>query len=89
MFVFASATETNPNKIIDKYLKDVDYEVKYLHSGKKEKDSEKDIDLDMDSIDGYKVLALVGAEPLKYIAGMTGIQKNTTVCLLRKSIFQL
>ena len=36
-FVFASATETNPNKIIDKYLKDVEYEVKYLHSGKKEK----------------------------------------------------
>ena len=36
-FVFASATETNPNKIIDKYLKDIEYEVKYLHSGKKEK----------------------------------------------------
>ena len=30
-FVFASETESNPNKIIDKYLKDVDYEVKYLH----------------------------------------------------------
>ena len=83
-FVFASATETNPNKIIDKYLKDVDYEVKYLHSGKKEKILKKDIDLDMDSIDGYKVLALVGAEPLKYIAGMTGIQKYNGMFIEKK-----
>jgi hypothetical protein len=83
-FVFASATETNPNKIIDKYLKDVDYEVKYLHSGKKEKILKKDIDLDMGSIDGYKVLALVGAEPLKYIAGMTGIQKYNGMFIEKK-----
>ena len=83
-FVFASATEANPNKIIDKYLKDVDYEVKYLHSGKKEKILKKDIDLDMDSIDGYKVLALVGAEPLKYIAGMTGIQKYNGMFIEKK-----
>ena len=83
-FVFASATETNPNKIIDKYLKDVEYEVKYLHSGKKEKILKKDIDLDMDSIDGYKVLALVGAEPLKYIAGMTGIQKYNGMFIEKK-----
>tara|TARA_Y100000114_G_scaffold68003_1_gene62316 strand:- start:781 stop:3036 length:2256 start_codon:yes stop_codon:yes gene_type:complete len=83
-FVFASATEANPNKIIDKYLKDVNYEVKYLHSGKKEKILKKDIDLDMDSIDGYKVLALVGAEPLKYIAGMTGIQKYNGMFIEKK-----
>ena len=83
-FVFASATETNPNKIIDKYLKDVDYEVKYLHSGKKEKILKKDIDLDLDNMGNYKVLALIGAEPLKYIAGMTGIQKYNGIFIEKK-----
>ena len=38
----------------------------------------------MDSIDGYKVLALVGAEPLKYIAGMTGIQKYNGMFIEKK-----
>ena len=36
-FVFASAAEKNADKIIDKYLKDVDFDVKYLSSGRKEK----------------------------------------------------
>ena len=41
-FVFASAVEKDANKVINKYLKGVDYEVKFLHSGKKEKILKKD-----------------------------------------------
>jgi len=43
-FVFASATEKEPHKVIDKYLKNVDYDVKFLHSGSKEKILKKDLD---------------------------------------------
>jgi len=83
-FVFASAVEKDANKIIDKYLKDVDYDVKYLHSGRKEKILKKDIDLEMSELDEYKILAPIGADSLKYVAGMTGIQKYNGVFLEKR-----
>ena len=43
-FVFASAAEKDPNKVIDKYLKGADYDTKFLHSGSKEKILKKDLD---------------------------------------------
>ena len=36
-FVFASAAEKNADKIINKYLKDTDFDIQYLSSGAKEK----------------------------------------------------
>ena len=83
-FVFASATEKDPEKLINKYLKGVDYDVKFLHSGKKEKILKKDIDLDLEELKEYKILSLVGADPLKYVAGMTGIQKYNGVFIEKK-----
>jgi DNA polymerase I-like protein with 3'-5' exonuclease and polymerase domains len=83
-FVFASATEKDPQKMINKYLKDVEYDVKFLHSGKKEKILKKDIDLDLEELKDYKILSLVGADPLKYVAGMTGIQKYNGVFIEKK-----
>ena len=83
-FVFASATEKDPQKMISKYLKDVDYDVKFLHSGRKEKILKKDIDLDFEELKEYKILSLIGADPLKYIAGMTGIQKYNGVFIEKK-----
>ena len=83
-FVFASGIEKDPTKVINKYLKDTDYDIKFLHSGKKEKILKKDIDLDFDELGGYKIIGLVGAEPLKYVAGMTGIQKYNGVFIEKK-----
>ena len=83
-FVFASATEKDPQKMINKYLKDVDYDIKFLHSGKKEKILKKDIDLDLEELKSYKILSLIGADPLKYVAGMTGIQKYNGVFIEKK-----
>jgi DNA polymerase I-like protein with 3'-5' exonuclease and polymerase domains len=83
-FVFASAAEKDPNKVIDKYLKGVDYDTKFLHSGSKEKILKKDLDLDMSELDGYKILCPVGADALKYVAGMTGIQKYNGVFIEKK-----
>ena len=83
-FVFASAAEKDPNKVIDKYLKGVDYDTKFLHSGSKEKILKKDLDLDMSELGGYKILCPVGADALKYVAGMTGIQKYNGVFIEKK-----
>ena len=83
-FVFASGVEKDPTKVINKYLKDTDYDVKFLHSGKKEKILKKDIDLDFEELNTYKIVGLIGAEPLKYIAGMTGIQKYNGMFIEKK-----
>ena len=83
-FVFPSTAEKDANKIIDKYLKGVDYDVKFLNSTGKEKILKKDIDLDMSELDGYKIKVCVGAESLKYVAGMTGVQKYNGVFLEKK-----
>ncbi len=83
-FVFASAAEKNPDKVINKYLKGVDYDTKFLHSGSKDKILKKDIDLDMDELSGYKIMCPIGADALKYVAGMTGIQKYNGVFIEKK-----
>ena len=83
-FVFPSTAEKDANKIIDRYLKGVEYDVKFLNSTGKEKILKKDIDLDMSELDGYKIKVCVGAESLKYVAGMTGVQKYNGVFLEKK-----
>jgi DNA polymerase I-like protein with 3'-5' exonuclease and polymerase domains len=84
-FVFASAAEKDPNKIIDKYLSGIDYDVKFLHDGAKEKILKKDIDLDIENeLKDYKILCPVGADSLKYVAGMTGVQKYNGVFIEKK-----
>src|SRR6056300_247086 len=83
-FVFASAAEKNPDKVINKYLKGVEFDIKFLHSGTKEKILKKDLDLDMSELEGYKILCPIGADALKYVAGMTGIQKYNGVFIEKK-----
>lgn len=83
-FVFPSTAETSADKIISKYLKDVEYDVKYLCSTPKEKILKKDVDLDLSELDAYKIIATMGAESLKYVAGMTGIQKYNGVFIEKK-----
>ena len=83
-FVFASTIEKDANRTIDKYLKDVAYDVKYLSSQPKEKILKKDVDLDLSELNNYKIVCPVGADSLKYVAGMTGIQKYNGVFLEQK-----
>lgn len=83
-FVFPSTAEKEPDKIINKYLKNINYDIKYLSSLPKEKILKKDIDLDMAELDNYRITAVVGAESLKYVVGMTGIQKYNGVFVEKK-----
>lgn len=83
-FVFASTAEKDANKIINKYLKNVDYDVYYLSSSPKDKILKKDVDLDINDLNQYRIIAPIGAEALKYTAGMTGIQKYNGVFVEKK-----
>ena len=83
-FVFASTAEKNADKIINKYLKDTDFDVEYLCSINKDKILKKDIDLDMSKLDSYKLVCPVGADALKYVTGITGITKYNGVHLEKK-----
>lgn len=83
-FVFASTAEREANKIIDKYIKNVSYDVKYLSSHPKEKILKKDVDLDLTELEAYKIVCPIGADALKYVAGMTGIQKYNGMFLEKK-----
>lgn len=83
-FVFASTAEKEAKKTIDKYLKNIDYDVKYLSSQPKDKILKKDVDLDLAELSGYKITCPIGADALKYVAGMTGIQKYNGVFVEKK-----
>lgn len=83
-FVFASTIEKDANKTINKYLKDVEYDVKYLSSQPKDKILKKDVDLNLEELKDYKIICLIGADSLKYVAGMTGVQKYNGVFLEKK-----
>src|SRR5210317_759101 len=83
-FVFASAAEKNADKIVGKYLKDIDYDIQFLSSGSKDKILKKDIDLEMSVLDGYKLVCPIGADALKYVTGITGITKYNGVHLEKK-----
>jgi len=83
-FVFASTAEKEPSKLIGKYFSGVTFDIKYLCSGKKDKILKKDIDLDMTELNNYKVICPIGAESLKYTAGLTGIQKYNGVFIEKK-----
>lgn len=83
-FVFASTADKSPNSTINKYLKGVEYDIKYLCSSDKEKILKKDIDLDLNELSGYKIICPIGADSLKYTAGTTGIQKYNGVFLEKK-----
>ena len=40
--------------------------------------------MEMSELDGYKILCPIGADSLKYVAGMTGIQKYNGVFIEKK-----
>ena len=86
-FIFASASEKNPTKILSDYDKKIgSYDTYFLCSKEKEKILKKDVDLDLTKLDKYQVVCPVGAEALKYVCGMTGITKYNGVFIEKKYI---
>ena len=86
-FVFASASEKNPTRVLADYDKNIGaYDTLFLCSKPKEKILKKDIDLDFDELDKYQLVCPVGAESLKYVCGLTGITKYNSVFLEKRYI---
>ena len=86
-FIFASASEKNPTKILSDYDKKIgSYDTYFLCSKEKEKILKKDVDLDLTKLDKYQIICPVGAEALKYVCGMTGITKYNGVFIEKKYI---
>ena len=85
-FVFASKAEKSPESVIKKYIPESvdDYDIHFLCSDNKEKILKKDIDMDINILDDYKLVCPIGAESLKYTAGMTGITKYNGVHIEKK-----
>ena len=85
-FVFASKAEKSPESVIQKYIPESvdDYDIHFLCSDNKEKILKKDIDMDISILDDYKLVCPIGAESLKYTAGMTGITKYNGVHIEKK-----
>ena len=85
-FVFASKAEKSPESVIKKYIPESvdDYDIHFLCSDNKEKILKKDIDMDIGILDDYKLVCPIGAESLKYTAGMTGITKYNGVHIEKK-----
>ena len=69
------ASEAAGDKRIFKHYLDIDYDILYLCSDNKPKILKKDVDLDFKELEKYKLICPVGAEPLKYVCGKTGITK--------------
>ncbi len=85
-FVFASKAEKSPESVIQKYIPESvdDYDIHFLCSDNKDKILKKDIDMDISILDDYKLVCPIGAESLKYTAGMTGITKYNGVHIEKK-----
>jgi DNA polymerase I-like protein with 3'-5' exonuclease and polymerase domains len=83
-FVFASNAEKDAEGVISKYFSDADFDIKFLCSTKKEKILKKDVDLELEELNSYKLICPIGAESLKYTAGYTGVQKYNGVFIEKK-----
>ena len=83
-FVFASNAEKDAEGVIGKYFSDADFDIKFLCSAKKEKILKKDVDLELEDLNKYKLICPIGAESLKYTAGYTGVQKYNGVFIEKK-----
>ena len=86
-FIFASASEKNPARVLADYDKQIgSYDTHFLCSKEKEKILKKDVDLDLTILDDYDVVCPVGAEALKYVCGLTGITKYNGVFIEKRYI---
>lgn len=81
--VYTSTAEKNP-EVMKRYIND--YDSFYLCSSPKEKVLKKDIDLDYSQLEQYDIVCPIGAEPLKYIVGLTGVVKYSGMYIEKRYI---
>lgn len=73
--VLSSPLKADTVSKLKTFSKGINFEVLYLSSSPIEKILKKNVDLDLTVLDEYDVVCPVGADALKYTAGLTGILK--------------
>lgn len=84
VLILPCKVDYDPKKLFEPFA-DFDYDIAFLCSESKERILKKDVDLNIEELEKtYDVLCPVGAEPLKYVAKMTGITKYNGVYIENK-----
>lgn len=82
--VLSSPLKNNIPALFREYTGNIKFETLYLSSEPKEKILKKDVDLTLSVLDEFDVVCPVGAEPLKYVCGLTGITKYNGIVVNEK-----
>lgn len=83
--IFASEAQ-GKKEIFNSFLNTEKIDLHYLCSESKPKILKKDVDLNFDILNNYKLICPVGAEALKYVCGKTGITKYNGILVENKYI---
>jgi DNA polymerase I-like protein with 3'-5' exonuclease and polymerase domains len=75
LLVLSSPLKNAVPGLLKSYANGITFDSVYLSSEPKEKILKKDVDLDFKVFNDYEVVCPVGAEPLKFTCGLTGITK--------------
>jgi DNA polymerase I-like protein with 3'-5' exonuclease and polymerase domains len=82
--VLSSPLKNNVPALFREYAGNIKFETIYLSSEPKEKILKKDVDLTLSVLDEFDVVCPIGAEPLKYVCGLTGITKYNGIVVNEK-----
>ena len=82
--VLSSPLKNNVPALFREYAGNIKFETIYLSSEPKEKILKKDVDLTLSVLDEFDVVCPIGAEPLKYVCGLTGITKYNGIVVSEK-----
>lgn len=82
--VLSSPLKNNVPALFREYAGNIKFETIYLSSEPKEKILKKDVDLTLSILDEFDVVCPIGAEPLKYVCGLTGITKYNGIVVNEK-----
>ena len=82
--VLSSPLKNNIPALFREYAGNIKFETIYLSSEPKEKILKKDVDLTLSILDEFDIVCPIGAEPLKYVCGLTGITKYNGIVVNEK-----
>lgn len=82
--VLSSPLKNNIPALFREYAGNVTFETIYLCSEPREKILKKDVDLNISILEEFDIVCPIGAEPLKYVCGLTGITKYNGIVVNEK-----
>lgn len=84
--ILSSPLKNNIPALFKEYAGNIKFDTLYLSAEPREKILKKDVDLNLEILDQYDLVCPVGAEPLKYVCGLTGITKYNGIVVNEKYV---